>query len=284
MNVDMISRDLISRVACALALFTILLTVPAAPSAQAQMTDDPVTSDRPGFSNAAATVSQGTFQAELGYDLSQNTTGEEALSTHSLGLLLLRYGVTDRIEFRANVGSIGFDEQVQGPGLIPPQEGDTELESGYNGAALEAKIKLFENATTTVSGFSSTSVPLSTGPFESADDRSRQTLALLLDGALGQNITLTVNGGANFFWDAGLQEDREVAALFIPTLSFAIDDQAGAYVGYFGQYRDTVNTNFVEGGFTYLVSPNTQIDLNGGFRVDDNEDGFFVGVGLSQRF
>jgi len=267
MNVDMMSR-----ITSTLALL-LALTVP---SAQAQMTDAPVTSDRPGLSNAAATVSQGTFQAELGYDLSQNTTGEEALSTHSLGLLLLRYGVTDRIEFRANVGSIGFDEQFAGT--------DTELESGYNGAAIEAKIKLFENATTTVSGFSSTSVPLSTGPFESVDDRSQQTLALLLDGALGQNLTLTVNGGANFFWDAGEQEDRAVTALFIPTLNFAINDQAGAYVGYFGQYRDTANTNFVEGGFTYLVSPNTQIDLNGGFRVDDNEDGFFVGVGLSQRF
>jgi hypothetical protein len=36
---------------------------------------------------------------------------------------------------------------------------------------------------------------------------------------------------------------------------------------------------------TFLATPDTQIDLNGGLRVDDNVDSeFFLGVGLSQRF
>lgn len=258
----------------------------AVPSAQAQMDDEPMTSDRPGLSNAAATVQAGTFQAELGYDLTQNTTFDETLSTHSVGLLLFRYGVTDAIELRANVGSVGFAEVA---GLT-----DTELESGYVGTGLDgraagptfgAKARFLQSETLTVSGFSQTSVPmLMSGPFETADDRSRQTLALLVDGALGEGITLTVNGGTSFYWSGGDQEDRLFSAIFIPTLNFSINDMTGAYVGYFGEYNEFANTNFVEGGFTYLVGENTQVDINGGYRIDDNQDGYFIGLGLSQRF
>lgn len=270
----------ITRAVFAVAMLALLI----APAAQAQ-----ISSDRPGFSNSAATVSQGTFQAELGYDLTQNTTGAETFSTHSLGLLLLRYGVTDGLELRANVGSIGFAEQPN-----PLNAGETEFESGYFGAGLdgrqsgpsvEVKARLFQSATTTVSAFSQTSIPmLMGGPFETADDRARQTLALLLDGALGENLSLTVNGGASFFWSAGDQEDRTVSALFIPTLSFSVNEQVGAYVGYFGEYNEFANTNFVEGGFTFLANDDTQLDLNFGYRIDDNADGYFLGVGLAQRF
>lgn len=259
--------------------------------AQAQMEEDPITSDRPGFSNAAATVSQGTLQAELGYDFTSaesESFSDESVATHSVGLLLLRYGVTDAIELRANVGSAGFAETLSA--VDGALDTESEFESGYNGASAEIKARLFQNTTTTVSAFSATTLPLATGPFEQTndaggtDERARQTLALLLDGSLGQNITLTLNGGASFFWDSGVQEDRATSGIFIPTLSFSINDQAGAYVGYFGEYTKSINVNFVEGGFTYLVSNDTQVDINGGFRVDDNRDGFFVGLGLSQRF
>lgn len=271
----------VSRALFALALFAFLM----APAAQAQ-----ISSDRPGFSNSAATVSQGTFQAELGYDLTQNTTfDEETFSTHSLGLLLLRYGVTDAVEVRANVGSIGFVEQFS-----LNDAGETEFESGYYGSgfdgfatgpSLEVKARLFQSSTTTISAFSQTTVPsLMSGPFEVDDTRSRQSVALLLDGALGENITLTVNGGTSFFWDAGVQEDRIFTATFIPTLNFSINEQFGAYAGYFGQYWEFENTNLVEGGVTFLATSDTQVDLNFGYRVDDNGDGYFLGLGLAQRF
>lgn len=276
MTVSYVSR--ISRAVFTMALFALLV----APAAQAQ-----ISADRPGFSNSAATVAPGTFQAELGYDLTQNTSGSETFSTHSLGLLVLRYGVTDKLEVRANVGSIGFAERLS-------NSSETEFESGYFGSSLdglvtgpsvEVKARLFQSSTTTLTAFSQTSLPmLMSGAFETPDDRARQTLALLLDGALGENVSLTVNGGATFFWAAGVQEDRLPSALFIPTLNFSINEQVGAYVGYFGQYWEFANTNLVEGGFTFLAHDDTQLDLNFGYRIDDNGDGYFLGLGLAQRF
>lgn len=254
-----------------------MLALIIAPAAQAQ-----ISSDRLGFSNAAATVSQGTFQAELGYSFinTSDAFGDESQLNHNIGELFLRYGVTDAFELRAGVGSLQLIETAD-----PTALGETTYESGYFGPSVEAKVRLAQTATTTISAFSSTQLPLRTGFFSDIpDDRAQQTLALLVDGALGENISLTVNGGASFFWSGGVQEDRDVSAIFIPTLSFAINEQAGAYVGYFGQYTDNLNTNFVEGGFTYLVSPDTQVDINTGFRIDDNADQFFVGLGLAQRF
>lgn len=257
------------------------------PTAQAQMADDPITSDRPGIGTGAATVAGGTFQAELGYDFTSisDRFGDEGQSIHNLGLLLLRYGVTDAVEVRANVGSFGLSEQVTGvsitPGDVSPE---TELESGYNGAALEAKARLARTATTTLSVFSSTSVPLGSGPFEAADERARQTFLALFDGALGEDITLAINAGPSFYWDAGEQEDRFLTVLFIPTLNVSVTERTGAYVGYAGEYTDVANANFVEGGVTYLLNNDTQVDVNGGLRVDDNQDSFFLGVGLSHRF
>lgn len=274
------------RVASA-ALSLLLMVMAAVPSAQAQMMDDePLTSDRPGLSNGAATVNSGTFQTELGYELFQNTTGEETLTTHSIGQILARYGATDAIELRANIGSVGFAETFA--------ETDTELESGYVstglsdraiGPSIGVKARLFQTEMLTVSGFTDTSVPsVMTGPFETVDERSRQTFALFADGAISENITLTVNGGTSFYWSSGEQDDRAFSALFIPTLNFSINDEAGAYVGYLGEYDEFANRNFVEGGFTYLLSGDTQLDINGGYRIDDNADGYFLGLGVSQRF
>lgn len=266
------------RIASVLAVVA-LMALPA----QAQMADEPLTSDRPGFSTAAATVSQGTFQTELGYQYAQlpDFFGDEGRSVHDVGQLLLRYGVSDAFEIRGAVGSIGLIEVAAG---FDGTELDTELESGYTGGAVEAKVRLFRNDVSTISGFSSTSLPLSTGPFDSSDDRARQTFGLLFDGGLGENITLTLNGGTSFFWDSGEQEDRSFTGIFIPTLSFGINERTGAYVGYYGQYTEFNNINFVEGGFTYLVNNDLQVDLNGGLRVDDTQDLFFFGVGLSTRF
>jgi hypothetical protein len=115
-----------------------------------------------------------------------------------------------------------------------------------------------------------------------------------LNAALGSNLSLTVNAGANFFWSEGEEaflSDRKVEYVFIPTLNIGITETTSAYVGYAGFYSDdsqpfdAANANFVETGVTFLATPDTQIDLNGGLRVDDNVDSeFFLGVGLSQRF
>lgn len=224
-----------------------------------------ISADRPGLGNGASIVPPQTFQSELGYAFSSNGS-----NSHELGQLLLRYGVTDAVELRGGVGSYVINE--------------APFDNGYPGPTLGAKARLFQNETSTLSGIATLGLPTSTGPYDTPDDRARQELTLAFNGALGSGVDLTLNGGTRFFYSSGAQDDRAFGWLFIPTLSFGVTQTADAYVGYGGFYRNGPNTNWVEGGLTILATPNTQVDLNTGLRVDDNSDRFFLGVGLAHRF
>lgn len=243
-----------SRLASAALALLLAATLSLAPSASAQ-----ISADRPGFGDGTATVAPGTFQAGLGYAVNGN-----GVTSHELGQLFLRYGVTDALELRGGVGSYEV----------------TDGENGYNGTGVGAKLRLFQNETSALSGVATLGLPTGTGAFDAVDDRARQTVKLAYDGALGDGLTLSVNGGASFFYT----DDSAVEWLLIPTLSFGLTETTGAYVGYAGFYDDGLNANWVEGGLTLLATPDTQLDVNTGLRVDDNGDDVFVGLGVAHRF
>jgi hypothetical protein len=121
-------------------------------------------------------------------------------------------------------------------------------------------------------------LPTGTGAFDA--ENVAQTLTLAYDGALGEDLGLSVNVGASLPYAEG----ANLSYLFIPTLSFDIVDRLGGYVGYAGFYADGPNTNFVEAGVTLLSSHDTQLDVNTGLQVDEDRDAFFLGLGLAHRF
>lgn len=238
----------------------LLLALFAFPLAPATATAQ-IASDRPGFGDGASTVGLQTFQAELGYAFQGN-----GFNSHNLGQLLLRYGATDYLELRGGVGSYVINEDP--------------VDNGYAGTTVGAKARLFRSQTSTLSALATLGLPTGTGFFDSSDDRARQELKLAFDGALGTNLTLSINGGVRFFYT----DDAAEEVLFIPTLSLAVSPNVSTYVGYAGFYDDGTNTNFVEGGITFFPNADTQLDLNTGLRMDENSDDFFVGVGLARRF
>jgi hypothetical protein len=246
----------LSRLASAAFALLLAATLSLAPSASAQ-----ISADRPGFGDGTATVAPGTFQAGLGYAVNGN-----GFTSQELGQVFLRYGLVDGLELRGGVGSYVINESPR--------------DDGYGGTGVGAKLRLFQNETSALSGVAALGLPTGTGAFDTVDDRARQTLKLAYDGALGDGLTLSVNGGASFFYT----DDSAVEWLFIPTLSFGLTETTGAYVGYAGFYTDGVNENWVEGGLTLLANPDTQLDVNTGLRVDDNGDDVFVGLGVAHRF
>ncbi len=224
-----------------------------------------ISADRPGFGDGTTTVAPGTFQAGLGYAFNGN-----GVNNHELGQLLLRFGVTPGLELRGSVGSYVVNE--------------SPFDNGYAGSAVGTKVRLFQNDVSALSGVATLGLPTGTGVYDSVDDRARQELKLAFDGALGEDITLSINGGTSFYYASGVQDDRAVEILFIPTLSFAMTETTGGYVGYAGFYDDGPNTNWVEGGVTFLTGTDTQLDLNTGLQIDDNGDRFFFGAGVAHRF
>lgn len=235
-----------------LPLAVLLLAPPAA------IGQDALSPDRPGFGDGTATVAPGTFQAELGAAAANDDFGTNA----EVGQLLLRYGVADVLELRGGVGSFALDAP------------DTE----YTGTSVGGKLRLVQSPLSSVSLVSTWALPTGSGAF--ASDRVSQTLALAYDGALGDDLGLSVNAGTEVPYGG----DADPSYLFIPTLSVDIAEGVGGYVGYAGFYSVGLNTNYVEAGVTLLSTPNTQLDVNTGLQVDENRDAFFVGLGLARRF
>lgn len=218
--------------------------------------------DRPGFADGAVTMEDATLQAELGYAMQQN--GSRA---HEIGQVLLRGGLTDRIELRGRMGSFRV----------------TDGDAGYEGAAVGTKIGVFETRSANVGLLSMTALPV--GTTAGALDRVRQELIVAFTGAFPGGVVMSVNAGSRFFYSTGARNDRSSDGLFIPTLAFGLSESIGAFLGYAGFYGQAENRNWVEGGVTILTSADTQIDVNGGVRVDGNADSpVFVGVGIARRF
>jgi hypothetical protein len=221
-----------------------------------------ITSDRPGFADGAATVAPGTVQGELGYAFSEAS----GAAAHEFGQLLLRTGVTDRLELRGGLGSYIVNEG----------------ENGYDGASIGAKVTVLTTSTAALSAVTTTTIPVGTAP--GADDRARQTVKLAFDAGLTDRLAVGVNSGASFYYSAGTREERAPEGLFLVALGGSLTSSVDAFVGYAGFYGKEDNRSWVEGGFTVLATPDTQLDVNGGVRVDGNVDStFFLGLGIAQR-
>lgn len=239
-----------------LALAGLLLLVGVAP----RVGPAQVMPDRPGFGEGSTVIEAGAGQVELGYALNDT----DGATQHEVGQLLLRYGLNDVLELRGGVNSY-----VLGDG-----------DDGYTGTNVGAKVRLWRSSLAQLSGVATTALPTGTGPFNTRDDRARQTLKLAFDGALGNNLSLSVNGGLRFFYT----DDAQTEWLFIPSLGTRLDERTGFYVGYAGFYPEATDAHWVETGLTYLVTPATQIDINTGLRLDEGSTPFFLGLGLAHRF
>ncbi len=221
-----------------------------------------IVADRPGFADGSATVAPGTLQGKGGYAL--NRAG--GANAHEIGQVLLRTGVTDRLEVRGGVGSYVV----------------TEGETGYSGASLGAKLSVLETPKAALGGVATTTLPI--GTTLGAADRARQTVKLVFDAALTDRLAIGVNSGASFFYSAGSQDERDPEGLFLAALGGSLTASVDAFVGYGGFYGKNDNRSWVEGGVTVLATPDTQLDVNGGVRVDGNVDStVFLGLGIAQR-
>lgn len=224
-----------------------------------------LSADRPGFGTGTTTVEVGAVQVGLGYALRGNGS-----TSHEIGQGVLRYGLTDGIELRGGVNSYVLT--------------GAPVDNGYSGTTVGVKLRLYENDVASVSGLASLGLPTETGGLSTPDDRARQDLVLAFDGAVGEAVTVSINGGTSFYYASGVQNDREWEALFIPTVSLGHAESVGAYAGYAGFYNDGPSRHWVEGGITYLTTPDTQLDVNTGYRVDGDADPFFIGIGVAHRF
>ncbi len=233
--------------------------------------EDPLVTDRPDFTESAEAVAVKRVQLEFGWTFERSGDVE----THTVGELLARVGVRENVELRVGVNSY-VDVTAPGGDLSGPEE-----------AFLGVKVKLVEGEETCgfgiphVAVLAGASLPIGSDDISADGSEPEAVLALAWD--LSERYSLGSNlGVANLNGET----DRFTRLQGSLALGIGLTDRLGTFVEYFGfssMEKDGPGASFIDGGFTYLVNDDFQLDLRAGLGLNDPEPEYFVGAGASLR-
>lgn len=235
--------------------------------------EEPLVTDRPDFTESAETVAPGRFQIEAGYTFTR--TGDE--KEHALGELLLRVGLFKQVELRIAGNSYVW---------LDSPDGDA---NGFEDMSLGAKIKLldaseqFDLTRPNVAVIVATTLP--TGADNIGEDEAQPELKLALAWDLSERFSLGSNLNYAYLSEGG---DRFHQFSGSVVLGIKLTEKWGSYIEYFGfvpESDDGPNTSYFDGGFTYLIDDNLQLDARAGVGVfNGRSPDYFTGAGVSWRW
>lgn len=234
---------------------------------------DPLNTDRPDFTEGTSTLPQGHYQLEGGYTFTR--LGEEDSS--SLGELLLRIGTGERVEARLGFGSYSRVDT-----------GFSTL-SGYEDPAIGVKIRLTpEDPNLLPPGrpqlalLLATSIPVGSDDLTADEWQPEGKLALAWD--LNDWLSLSSNLIYGYPSD-GDERFHQLGATL--STAFSLTGRLGAYVEAFGFNKESLNgssTTYLNGGLTFGISNDVQLDIRVGAGLDDPSPNWFAGAGGAVRF
>ena len=243
--------------------------------------DEPLTTDRPDFTESATTVGRGVVQLEMGYLYGEDhENGGDRVRNNAYPNSLLRVGLCrDWLEFR--LGWAMLDQRTSG-------RGERSSNVGAQDMLLGVKLALTEQCGWRPETAAILQMTVPTGDSAYTADR------VLIGGVWIYSTDI------NDYWSIGGQTQ----------LNQAIDELDHVYTE-FGQSAVTGITlteklsifgewfaliphsalassadpvHYLDGGFTYLLSNNLQYDIWSGIGLNDEAADYFIGSGLSVRF
>lgn len=245
----------------------------------------PLVTDRPDVTESTDAVPRGRVQLEMGYTFTYDREGRARTRSHTAPEGLLRIGLFEDFELRLGWDGYTFTH------LLEPVKGRTgrtvlveDWSQGAEDASLGFKYKLAEQDgwRPHLGVIASASVPSGSAGVTSGDVDP----ALVFAWAYDVTERLSIAG------NVGVGAPTEGSSRFVQTgasvtAAFALTERTGAYAEYFGSYPNTHHTDCahsLNGGLTYLVSDDFQIDVRAGFGLNEEADDFFTGVGFAWRW
>jgi len=235
--------------------------------------EEPLVSDRPDFTESPETVAPGRFQLEAGYTFTRRGDDKQ----HALGELLLRVGLWQQIELQ-----VGGNSYV----WLDSPDGDAD---GFEDLSLGVKIKLvegseqFELTRPTVGVIIATTLP--TGADDLGEDEPQPEFILAMAWDLSERFSLASNLNYAYASEDGDRFHQFSGSL---VLEYQLTERWGTYIEYFGFVPESdngPNESFFDGGLTYLVNDNLQLDASAGVGVfNGRSPDYFTGFGVSWRW
>lgn len=241
--------------------------------------DEPLVADRPDFTEAGVTVGHGVAQLEFGYTYTYDEEAGDDVRSHSYPEPLLRVGVlAEWLEFRIG-WNIGDQVSRQGAAVVS-ETGSEDLYLGFKIAMTPQEGILPETAL-----IPQMTVPTGSSAFGAGD---------VLPGVnwiYGWEINdcISIAGstqGNGTIDDSTSQRYLEVTQSAV--IGYSLTERIGAYTEWYGSFPYSADTakpvHFFDGGFTFLVNNNLQLDVRAGVGLNEAADDYFVGTGSAIRF
>jgi len=241
------------------ALVSLSLLVAAVPL-KAQET---IASDRPGIGSGSFVLNPGTLQLEAGAGFAESGS----VNRFSLGQLLFRTGVVNGLELQGQFNSLVFDR------------GGEADRDGFQDLGLGAKLRLIPDGPGGMSLSLQGLVSFPTGSGFASSGEVVPAVALLADVPVAPNVGLS----GNVAFGGWLADAEDLVTLTLtPSVALPTSKPMGIFLGYAGFFAASQNQHFLEGGVTWLPTPDLQLDANGGLDPDSGD--YFMGIGVATRW
>ena len=242
--------------------------------------EDRIVTDRPDVTESSATVGRGRIQVEMGYTYTSDKEGNVHLRGHSFPEVLLRVGAfADWCELR-----LGWNygvERLNEDGLQTRFSGSDDLYVGVKLALVEQKECLPEVALVL-------QATLPTGAEAFSANRILPGFNLLYGWDITDFLSCSGSTSLNAARDGLSHSYTELLQAF--TVGYSLSDRLGAYTEWFALIPHghldpaTATQQYFNGGFTFLVNNDVQLDVRAGVGLNRAADDFFLGSGLAFRF
>ena len=250
---------------CLLSLFAALS------AAQAQEKEEPISPERPSFTNGTDTVPVGHTQFESGYTRSYDHGDRE----NTLG-----DGTQLRVPIRSNwEARFGLPAYLWERGSGPVDGfGDASISMKYRFRDAEAARKAFP-ALAFIAGLE---LPTGKGAFR--EDDYQPSLALEADWKLAERYSLTADTVYNAVRSNGQRYDEWGGGICLNITLSPLWETFGEIYRVSDTGTGETHDNFVDTGLVYRVGANTAIDINTGFGVFGTRSQWFIGGGIARRW
>ncbi len=229
--------------------------------------------DRPDQTESSTVVPHRFLQIETGFVLENSHTELLKQKSFAYNTTLLRYGLLKNLELRLGLEYLGEDSSEK-------NTDDSESYSGFSPVYTGFKFKIAdENGLKPEVAFLGGLVLPFTANENFKPEYTAANIRFAFAHTLSDKLSLGYNLGAE--WDG----DTAVPGYFYSmALGIGLTDKLGMFVEGFGLIPEAGDPEHLfDTGFTYLLSPNFQLDISGGIGINDNAIDNFLSFGFTYR-
>ena len=241
-----------------------------------------IETERHDFTQSTTVVGRGTTQVEFGYTFFQGSGETEVEDSHATPELLIRYGLTEKVEFRLRYNEVW-------------QFGDEDL-SGSEDIHWAFKIRTSDQQGWRPESALEIRATAPTGGVDWSTDEVEFGLDYIYGWKISPRVEIygssgfSTNGLGEFAFRPSAPADEE---FILYTQSVAIGteltERCTAYTEFFGLFTDGFESDeerpvFFNVGLDYYLSDNVVLDVRAGTGLNADAEDLFFGMGGAFRF